>query len=100
MAFERSSLAPHGTMTRYRQHVYDGQKHHEIDQACKDARNEHDRKYQSTPQRRATMSKRQRIRRRALARLGQEHPDRFAELVAEEQVAEMWSEIQAEKDQS
>lgn len=96
--FERSSLAPHGTITRYRQHVYDGQKHAEIDQACKDARNAHDRKYQSTPERRATMSRQQRIRRRALARLGEEFPVRFAELVAEEQVAEMWAEIQAEKE--
>lgn len=95
MSFYRSTLAPHGTMKRFRQHVYDGDPAAEIDQACKDARNEHDRQYQSTPGRRAHMSKTQRLRRRALSRLGQEYPQRFKELVEEEQIREMWEEMKA-----
>lgn len=97
MTFKRERLGEHGTMTRYRQHLYDGDPAAEIDQPCKDAKNEHDRQYQSTPERRAKMTRQQTVRRRALARLGDEFPQRFRELLMEEEIALTMAEIRGEK---
>lgn len=98
MTFKRTEYAEHGTMTRYRQHVHDKDPREQIDEACRKAKVEHDRQYQQRPERRASVTRQQKVRRRAAARLIDENPERMAELVAEEDINLMWEEMQAEKD--
>lgn len=74
----------HGTMQRFRQHVYAGEKLDQIDDACKAARNAHEREYQTRPEVRAKMTRHQKIRRRALGALTEEKHERYLVLVADE----------------